>query len=378
MLPRRLAGRRRVARTHPEWPQFMTRKALVSALACVSIAVTGCAGIGPNRLKADQVDYARALGDAKKREILAAIVGLRFADSPAFLSVSQIIAAYTFDATAGTTLNAGSGADPDYAMANGSVSYSNHPTFTFTPTTGQAFATAYIRPLAPTLVLPLAESAIPIDLLLRITAQSIGGLQNASALGGPNSNGSAGFFELIQALRRLQVAGQLNVESREDKGASSVYLTLSATTSGETRQTTDDLVQVRRLLRLSPKTKTYEIVYGQSALSGDRIPMVTRSVLGILTDLGSQIKVPDVYVSTGATKPTIGLIGGETRPTIIVNVGEKAPKDAYIDISYGPLRYWIDRSDFDSKYAFTIVQNLMALAESNQDAKTPIVTIPAN
>ncbi len=127
----------------------MTRKALVSALACVSIAVTGCAGIGPNRLKADQVDYARALGDAKKREILAAIVGLRFADSPAFLSVSQIIAAYTFDATAGATLNAGSGADPDYALANGSVSYSNHPTFTFTPTTGQAFATAYIRPLAP-------------------------------------------------------------------------------------------------------------------------------------------------------------------------------------------------------------------------------------
>jgi hypothetical protein len=344
----------------------MTRKALVSALTCVCIAISGCAGLGPNRLKADQVDYARALGDAKKREILAAIVGLRFADSPAFLSVSQVIAAYTFDATAGTTLNAGSGAD------------SNHPTFTFTPTTGEAFATAYIRPLAQTLVLPLAESAIPIDLLLRITAQSIGGLQNASALGGPNSNGSAGFFELIQALRRLQVAGQLNVESREDKGKSSVYLTLSATTSGETRQTTDDLVQVRRLLRLSPKTKTYEIVYGQSALSGDRIPMVTRSVLGILTDLGSQIKVPDVYVSTGATKPTIGLIGGETRPTIIVNVGQKAPKDAYIDISYGPLQYWIDRSDFDSKYAFTIVQNLMALAESNQDAKTPIVTIPAN
>jgi hypothetical protein len=356
----------------------MTRKALVSALAGVSIAITGCAGIGPSRLKADQVDYARALGDAKKREILAAIVGLRFADSPAFLSVSQIIAAYTFDATAGSTVNVGSGAEPDYGLANGSVSYSNHPTFTFTPTTGEAFATAYIRPLSPSLVLPLAESAIAIDLLLRITAQSIGGLQNASALGGPNSNGSMGFFQLIQALRRLQLAGQLNVESREEKGQSSVYLTLSATTSGENRQTTDDLVLVRRLLNLSPKTKTYEVVYGPSALSGDRIPMVTRSVLGILTDLGAQIKVPDVYVTSGATKPTIGLIAGETRRTIVVNVGQKAPKDAYVDIAYGPSQYWIERGDFDSKYAFTIVQNLMALAESNQDAKTPIVTIPAN
>jgi hypothetical protein len=354
----------------------MRRKALLSAVLCVCVAASGCTSIGANRLKADQVDYARALGEAKKREILAAIVGIRFADSPAFLSVSQIIAAYTFDATAGSTLSAGD-TTQNFAAANGSVSYSNHPTFTFTPTTGQAFAAAYIRPLAPALVLPLAESAIPIDLLLRITAQSIGGLQNANALGGPNANGSVGFFELIQALRRLQLAGQLNVESHDEDRGGGVYFTLGATTSGESGQTSADLALVRRLLKLSPKTKTYEVVYGQSAQRGERIPMVTRSVLGILTDLGAQITVPDELVTRGSTKPTIGLIGVETRPTIVVNVGKKAPEDAYIDIRYGPSQYWIDRGDFDSKYAFTVVQMLMALAETNQDAKTPIVTIPA-
>ena len=207
----------------------MRRKALLCAVLCVCVAASGCTSLGANRLKADQVDYARALGEAKKREILAAIVGIRFADSPAFLSVSQIIAAYTFDATAGSTLSAGD-TTQNFAAANGSVSYSNHPTFTFTPTTGPAFAAAYIRPLAPALVLPLAESAIPIDLLLRITVQSIGGLQNANALGGPNANGSVGFFELIQALRRLQLAGQLNVESHDEDKGGGVYFTLGATT----------------------------------------------------------------------------------------------------------------------------------------------------
>ncbi|WP_031360820.1 hypothetical protein [Caballeronia sordidicola] len=354
----------------------MRRKALLCAVLCVCVAASGCTSLGANRLKADQVDYARALGEAKKREILAAIVGIRFADSPAFLSVSQIIAAYTFDATAGSTLSAGD-ATQNFAAANASVSYSNHPTFTFTPTTGPAFAAAYIRPLAPALVLPLAESAIPIDLLLRITVQSIGGLQNANALGGPNANGSVGFFELIQALRRLQLAGQLNVESHDEDKGGGVYFTLGATTSGESGQTSADLALVRRLLKLSPKTKTYEVVYGQSAQRGERIPMVTRSVLGILTDLGAQITVPDELVASGSTKTTIGLIGVETRPTIVVNVGKKAPEDAYIDIRYGPSHYWIDRGDFDSKYAFTVVQMLMALAETNQDAKTPIVTIPA-
>jgi len=306
------------------------------------------------------------------------MVGLRYADEPAFLTVSQIIAAYTFDATAGSILNAGSGSEPDFAQATGTVSYSNHPTFTFTPTTGEAYATAYIRPLAPTLVLPLAESGIPIDLLLRVTAQSIGGLQNGTALGGPNGDGSPGFFELLQVLRRLQVAGELNVQFEQDAHGGSVYLTVGATTSGETRQTTADLVRMRALLSLSAKTKKYEIVYGQSVQGGDRIPMVTRSVLGILTDLGAQIQVPPEQVANGAAKPTVGLIGGETRPTIVVDVGQKAPADAYVSIAYDKAEYWIDKRDFDSKYAFTIVQNLMALAEVTEDAKAPIVTIPAN
>jgi hypothetical protein len=361
----------------------MIRTASVAAALCVACLTSACVHVGPSRLKADQVDYARALGDAKKREILAAVIGLRYGDAPAFLTVSNIIAAYTFDTTAGASANAGSGSMPNYALASGSVSYSNHPTFTFTPTTGEAFASAYIRPLAPSLVLPLAEGGIPIDLLLRITAQSVGGLQNGNALGGENSAGAPGFFELLQALRRLQLAGELNVESRQADGKNgqmSVFLVMGATTSGESPQTAADLAHVRKLLRLSSNTRTYEIVYGPSSTSqkGDRIPMVTRSVLGILSDLGAQVQVPLERISDGSTKPTVGLIGGETRPTIIVHSGKTAPENAYVSIAYGPSVYWVEGNDFDSKYAFTVVQNLMALGEADTSSKAPVVTIPAN
>ena len=361
----------------------MIRTASVAAALCAACVTSACVHIGPARLKADQVDYARALGDAKKREILAAVIGLRYGDAPAFLTVSNIIAAYTFDTTAGATANAGSGSMPNYATATGSVSYSNHPTFTFTPTTGEAFASAYIRPLAPSLVLPLAEGGIPIDLLLRITAQSVGGLQNGNALGGENSAGAPGFFELLQALRRLQLAGELNVESRQGDGKNApmgVFLVMGATTSGESSQTAADLAQVRKLLRLSSNTRTYELVYGPSSTSrkGDKIPMVTRSVLGILTDLGAQVQVPVERIADGSTKPTVGLIGGETRPTIIVHSGKTAPDNAYVSIAYGSSMYWVERNDFDSKYAFTVVQNLMALGEADTSSKAPVVTIPAN
>src|SRR5438270_3327394 len=101
------------------WTWFMTGAAL-----------TGCS-IGPQSLKADQVDYARALGEAKKREILSMIVGLRYADAPGFLNVTQIIAAYTLDATGSATLNARPDPAGPPVGGGGAVSYSNHPTFTF-------------------------------------------------------------------------------------------------------------------------------------------------------------------------------------------------------------------------------------------------------
>jgi hypothetical protein len=157
------------------------------------------------------------------------------------------------------------------------LSYSNHPTFTFTPTTGEAYAKAYIHPLAPGLILPLAGSGIPIDLLLRISVQSLGPLNDATMLGGSSGSGSRGFFELLRVLRRLQLAGAVAIAA--------------TTTGGE-------------------------------------IPITTRSVLAILSDLGAEVIMPAADVASGATQEAIALTGGETRPVMVVHAGHKAPPDA--------------------------------------------------
>jgi hypothetical protein len=158
---------------------------------------SGCMSLGPRTFKADQVDYSRALGDSKKRQILALIVGLRYADAPAFLNVSQIIAGYTFTASATAVANSTPDPGGPGAGLTGMASYSDHPTFTFTPITGESYAKAYIHPLLPAKILPLADGGVPIDLLLRIAVQSIGGLSNAAMLGGPSGNGSPGFFRIV-------------------------------------------------------------------------------------------------------------------------------------------------------------------------------------
>lgn len=81
---------------------------------------------------------------------------------------------------------------------------------------------------------------------------------------------------------------------------------------------------------------------------------------------------------SGATQPSIGLTGGETRPIMVIHAGNKFPREVYAGIEYRASSFWIDDTDFDSKYALTVVQNLMALAEVTDTSHSPVVTVPAN
>jgi hypothetical protein len=74
--------------------------ARLALTAPAPLAAAGCLSLGPHTLQVDQADYARALGEAKKQEILTLIVGLRYADSPALLTITQVISGYTFTASA--------------------------------------------------------------------------------------------------------------------------------------------------------------------------------------------------------------------------------------------------------------------------------------
>lgn len=358
-------------------PATVSRSMLTLLLCSAALLIAGCSSFGSAKLEHDQVDYARAIDRAQKRQTLANIVSLRYADTPTFLPVTQVIAAYSFDSSASIGVAGILGSGETNGQLGATTGFSTRPTFTFTPLTGEEFAEGYIRPLAPALVLPLVQSGVPIDLLLRIVAQSVGELQNSAALSGPASAGSPGFFELIHVLRRLQLKGALTVRFARDDGGNRVFLSIDPTRSND-QAVSNDAQRARQLLHLQDSTPEFEIVYGAVPQGRKAISIVTRSVLGILTELGAQIEVPNEDVQDRSTVATVQVIGGETRPTIIVHVGDAAPVDAYAAVHYDGSDYWIDRRDFDSKFAFSVVQNLMALAETGQNSKAPLVTIPAN
>jgi hypothetical protein len=345
----------------------------VCSLVAIASLCSGCA-FGPHALKADQVDYGRALGEAKKREILSTVVGLRYADTPGFLDVTQIIAAYTFDASTIAQVNSSPDPGGPRAGASGTVTYSNHPTFTFTPTAGDNYAKTYIHPLSPAQILPLAQNGVPIDLLLRIAVQSLGGYANASMLGGPSGNGSPEFFELIHLLRRLQLDAAIGIHfEAENSQQLVVALKESADASPATAA---DTKRFRSLLHLAPDTAEFKVVSAASRPDPHSISVQPRSLLAILTDLSAEIDIPAEDVESGATQAAVRLVGGETRPVLVIHSG-KPPHDAYASIRYRSHQFWIANTDFDTKYALTVVQSLEAVAQVSDSSHAAVVTVPA-
>lgn len=370
-------------------PLLLRLARLFSCCLLPCLALAGCMSIGPGKLTHDQLNYSRALGETQKHEMLLNIVRIRYADPPTFLDTTQVISGYQLN----QSINGGFYAHPDtvgsYLFGTGTATMQESPTFTYQPETGQQYAENVIRPISPVVIMPLSLGGLPIDSLLRLTAQSIDGLSNVRALGaGPGGGGSLKFYLLLHDLHQLQVAGAMTIRISSDvpkgsgkddsknvvHGQEHAYLVLPATSEPALKSIQ---AEVRRLLMLDPHAEEAEIVYGPYPKVPGQIAILTRSMFAILSQIAYEIDVPKEDVSSGRTPPTINPVGIATRPDVVIHTGKNMPDDAYSGVKYRGRWFWIEDSDFRSKLSFTMIQILSALAATSHSPGA-VITIPAN
>lgn len=353
----------------------MAAPRILPVLVAAAIALSGCAGFGPARLSGDQLQYARAISDAQKRQTLLNIVRLRYGDTPVFLAVNQVISSYTLERQGELGINVYPNERPgNYATGLAGVTFSDHPTVTFAPIAGEQLARLTIRPLSPADLLPLAQSGLPIDVLFRLGVQSIGPLQNTLALAGEEGTGSPEFFELLAGMRRLQVHGMLTVRVVHQKDGNHVFLGIAESRDPDLRATA---ARVRRLLGMAPGRAEAEVVYGRVASGPYQIAILTRPIIAILSQVSAEIDVPSADVAARRTIASHAPARPGMKPVIVVHAGPAAPPSAYTAVRYGDAWFWIDDGDFDSKVADTILGLLIALVNGNAGGQTPVLTIPA-
>jgi hypothetical protein len=330
-----------------------------------AVALAGCAHLGPRAVIADRLDYSSAIGDSWKQQTLLNIVKARYADLAVFVDVSSVVSGYSREAA--VTL----GTD-----AAGTVRFTDRPTITYTPLTGDKFLRGMVTPLAPKTIFFMIQSGYPADFILNLTVESLNGLRNRSANPGDSQQADPDFRRAIDLLRAIQAAGAVGMRVEEDaaKTESPVLFFRSRKIAPDIQ---DKEKEFRALLGLAAGEDKYAIVYSPVQGTDREIAVSSRSMLQIMAGFSNAVQAPAADLASGSVRAPDGAAVDGAQGRLRVLSGEKKPKAAFASVEYRGHWFWVDDSDWNTKRALTAIMYFFTLTETGSPDKLPLVTIPA-
>ena len=353
-------------------------RAQIIISAAVFLLLFGCSGIGPSTVPRDRFDYTAAISDSWKNQMLFNMVKIRYGDAPVFLDVSSVISQYQL---AGA-LNLGATINYPPSSTSGTLgwagTYVERPTITYTPIMGDKFARSLMSPVPPPAILSLMQAGYPVDLVFRLLVQEINGVRNR--FGGEARARSADpeFYSLIEKMRQIQSSGAIGMRFKRTGKEESASMVIR----GERDPAIEALsAEVRKLLRLDPQAKEFNVLYGSIPKDDKEIAILTRSLLQVIVDISAGIEVPAAHVEQKRVGPTYveeAVKDGRILPLVRIHSSSKKPDDAFVSIPYRDSHFWIDDRDLMSKKIFSFLMFVFTLVETGEKGTAPIVTVPTN
>lgn len=344
------------------------------------LVLTGCHSIGPGSVARDRFDYSSSIGESWKRQTLLNIVKLRYLDPPIFVDVAQIVSGYTLQTgvSAGGTLSSDKAIQGDFVNASGQAVYTDRPTVTYTPLTGNKFIKGLMTPLTPDSVFFTIQSGWPADGVLFATVSEINGLKNQ----GTSINGvtppDPKFMRVLQLMRKIQLSGAVAMRIKQDKDNQQTTI-LTFRSNDTDPETLDDIHEMRGLLHLDPDAGEIRLVFGSGAANDRELAMITRSMMQLMGTMSTQVDVPAEDLAQGRATPGWETMTNATSAPRLIRIhsSKEAPQDAFTAIPYRDHWFWIDDRDLKSKRTFTFMMLLFTLADTGANEPLPLVTIPA-
>jgi hypothetical protein len=340
----------------------------------------GCVHYGPRTIAQDRFDYSTAIGDSWKNQTLLNIVKLRYMDLPVFVDVASIVEGYTLEtsASAGGGVNwPSSGAPGGQASAAVGGRYTERPTITYVPMTGEKFLRGLLTPIDPKQIFFMLQSGYAADFILGLTVESMNGVRNRSAAGGEVREADPAFGRVLELMREVQVSGAIGMRVQQTDGRETGILIFRR--EDVSPEVAAKSAEIRQLLHLSQDAQQFSLNYSPMRGTDTELAVNSRSMMQIMQAFASYIEVPQDHLEQRRATPTFSGNGVsvDNQASVKIYSGSDRPADAFAAIQYRGTWYWVDDRDLKTKRAFSAIMFFFTLADTGSGDKLPLITIPA-
>lgn len=424
IIPLRLARPSNI----PRRPIRALGPAVTGALA---LAIAGCQ-FGPSALKISHTQYNQALQESAAEQLLLNLVRLRYGEAPVFLEVGSVSAQFVFDQSGDIagTLNENVGAqrgNPDVLRLGGSLGYTERPTISYAPLSGDDFVQRLLSPISLNTIVLLTHSGWRMDRVFRLIVQEMNGLENARAASGPTPASApayAGFADAARLLWSLQekrlielgyetvteeVSDPINIAAltadalvqaakaghrfRAVANGNSYVLTRQVrrlvVRFGQDPKGEEGVPALREALRLQAGKQEYRLVPSASVrtigaaaqTAGESVAIDARSLLGVMFYLSQGVQVPKAHVRGGRVTTTQDVSGPFDWSSVLgrlfkVHSSTLPPRGAAVAVHHRGYWFYILDTDQDSKSTFSLLGQLFTLQAGSAKGTTPVLTLP--
>jgi hypothetical protein len=355
-----------------------TQFPLVAAITG-ALVLTGCTHMGPKTVDVDRFDYSTAIADSWKQQTLLNMVKLRYMDLPVFVDVASVVAGYSMQTgvTVGATASSDRAVQGDFFSGTGQAVYTDRPTITYVPLTGEKFLRGLVTPIDPKNIFAMLQSGYAADFILGLTVDSLNGVRNRSAAGGKICEADPDFITALELLRDIQSAGAvgLRVESDAAKGSTGVMFFRRDDVPAEI---VEKAKEVRRLLRMPPDQQKFTLIFSPVRGTDNELAVSSRSMLQIMQAFASYLDVPQEDLKAHRAAPAFeNTAQANQQYPVRIYSGKDKPADAFVAVRYRNHWFWIDDGDLKTKRALTAVMFFFTIAETGGNENLPMITIPA-
>jgi hypothetical protein len=327
----------------------------------------------------DRFDYSTAIADSWKQQTLLNIVKLRYMDLPVFVDVASIVAGYSMQTgvSVNGTLSSEKAIQGNYLAAGGQAIYTDRPTITYVPLTGEKFLHGLITPIDPKNIFFMLQAGYPADFLLGLTVESLNGVRNRSTAGGTAREADPEFIRALQLMREVQAAGAVGMRVEEDKARGSTAV-LFFRRDDVPADIVEKTAEIRRLLKLPADQQKFVLTYSPVRGADNELAVNSRSMLQIMGAFASYLDVPEAHLKDHSALPAFENAAPESRRDAVrIHSGKEKPANAFAAVHYHGYWFWIDDGDWQTKRAMTAIMFFFTLAETGDSGKLPLITIPA-